>query len=128
LALIVASSGQAQNLRPQKTTKRANENALWIGSRLVSLSRARFTFNPSDPMDEWKVETEELKLRFEPIHAHREERDYKLVKSHFIQTLGMFEGGLRLGDEAIQIEKLAGSPRIRTSSGESLLTWVADLP
>jgi hypothetical protein len=32
-------------------------------------------------MDEWEVETEELKLRFEPIHAHREERDYKLVKS-----------------------------------------------
>ena len=85
-----------------------NENAVWIGSRLIPLGPAQFTFNPSNPMDEWRVETKQLRLRFQPIHAHREERDYKLVKSHFVQPLGLFEGELRLADEVIQIERLAG--------------------
>jgi Protein of unknown function (DUF2804) len=85
-----------------------NENAVWIDSRLTPLGPAQFTFNPSNPMDEWRVETKQLGLRFQPIHAHREERDYKLVKSHFVQPLGLFEGELRLADEVIQIERLAG--------------------
>src|SRR5258707_3917727 len=85
-----------------------NENAVWIDSRLIPLGPAQFKFNPSDPMDEWRVETKQLRLRFQPIHAHREERDYKLVKSHFVQPLCQFEGDLRLADEVIQIERLAG--------------------
>ena len=84
------------------------ENALWLGSRLIPMGPARFLFNAANPMDSWTVETEQIELSFQPIHVHREERDYKLVKSHFLQALGLFQGRIRLPDETISIESLAG--------------------
>lgn len=84
------------------------ENALWLGPRLIPIGPARFHFDAGNPMDPWRVETDQLELRFEPIHIHREERDYRLVRSHFLQALGLFEGTVRLPGETISLEKLAG--------------------
>ncbi|MGQ0508827.1 MAG: DUF2804 domain-containing protein [Myxococcaceae bacterium] len=88
----------------------ANENALWVGDRLIPLSRAQFSFNVQDPLDPWQVRTEDgnVELHFRPIHAHREERDYRLVKSHFIQPVGTFEGKLLLGGKPLDIAWLNG--------------------
>ena len=73
-----------------------NENALWVGNALFPLPRARFTLNPHDALDFWQVETTggEVRLRFRPIHVHREERDYRWVKSRLLQPAGHFEGSL----------------------------------
>jgi hypothetical protein len=73
-----------------------NENALWVGDALFPLPRARFTLNPDDPLDAWRVETVggEVRLKFRPMHVHREMRDYKWIKSRLVQPAGFFEGTL----------------------------------
>lgn len=88
----------------------ANENALWLGRRLIPLGRARFSYNPADPLDEWTVRTVEgaVELRFRPIAAHREQRDLKLVRSRFVQPVGTFAGTLRVGDEVHSVRELPG--------------------
>ena len=87
-----------------------NENALWVGGRLIPLSRAQFTFNPLRPLEEWSLGTDDgvVDLRFHPIHVHREERDYKVVRSDFLQPLGVFEGRLTVDREVHRISQLPG--------------------
>ncbi len=88
----------------------ANENGLWLGNELIPLDRARFSFNPKDPLDTWRVETVDgsVKLKFQPIYVHREHRDYLLVKSRFIQPVGLFEGTIRANGRTLEVKALAG--------------------
>ncbi len=93
-----------------ESSEQSNENALWLGPRLIPLDRAHFEFDRSDAMQQWKVVTVDgaVDLQFSPIHAHREERDYRIVKSHFVQPLGFFEGKIRVDGEILQVSGLAG--------------------
>ncbi len=76
----------------------ANENALWLRGQLFPLSRARFEWNPDDPLEPWHVTTEEgeVDLSFKPLALHREERDVVVAKSHFVQPVGLFSGRLQV--------------------------------
>lgn len=93
-----------------EATEEANENALWLGDQLIPIGRARFEYDIAHVLKAWQISTEDgaVELSFLPIHAHREERDYKLVKSRFIQPLGIFEGTVRVGQSSFPIEKLPG--------------------
>lgn len=87
-----------------------NENALWLGARLVPLARARFSFNPRDSLDEWKVETVDgaVDLRLRPLAVHREERDLRWVKSRFVQPLGLYEGSVLVDGKRLQLSGIPG--------------------
>lgn len=89
---------------------RCSENALWVGDRLIPLGRARFHFDRLAPERPWTVETADgtVGLRFQPLHLHREERDYKLVRSHFVQPLGLFSGTIRVDGGTVEVKDLAG--------------------
>ena len=93
-----------------EASEEANENVLWLGERLVPLDRARFEYDRSRVLDPWRVTTNDggIELRFRPVHAHREERDYKIVKSHFVQPLGLFEGRIRLDKKVLSVDGLPG--------------------
>ncbi len=73
-----------------------NENALWLGSRLIPVGRARFEWNRDDVLAGWKVKTVDgvLDLEFTPLAAHQEVRDLKLVQSSFKQPVGLWRGTL----------------------------------
>jgi hypothetical protein len=88
----------------------ANENALWLGDRLISLGRAQFDYNRRDLLAPWHVRTRDgwLDLQFTPVHAHREERDYKIVRSHFVQPLGLFEGEVKVDSRVLAVQDLPG--------------------
>ena len=88
----------------------AHENALWVADRLIPIGPARFEYDTARLLKPWRITTEDgaVELSFLPIHAHREERDYKLVKSRFIQPLGLFEGTVKVGRSSLAIEKLPG--------------------
>lgn len=90
-------------------TDETNENAVWIGRRVIPLGRARFDFNRQDPLDEWRVRTTDgaVDLSFRPLHVHREERDFKLIRSRFAQPVGTFQGRLRIDGEDYDVS-LAG--------------------
>lgn len=79
-------------------TDRANENALWIGDRLVPLGRAHFDFDREHPERLWSIHTDcgRLELWFWPYHIYRDVRRWKIIDSWFIQPAGRFEGRLTL--------------------------------
>ena len=87
-----------------------NENALWVGNRLIPLSRAHFVWNKNEPLDKWEVSTDDgaVQLTFKPIAMHREDRDLKLVRSWFVQPVGLFEGLITIDGRAHPVENLAG--------------------
>lgn len=87
-----------------------NENALWIGDALHPLARARF-HTEGDPVSApWRVETVDgsVALRFVPVEAHRDERDFKVVRSRFLQPVGLFSGTVRIGGRELEIRDLGG--------------------
>lgn len=88
----------------------ANENAAFLGRRLVPLARARFRFDRQDYLAPWEVETADggARLRFTPIHVHHELRDYKVIRSKFVQVVGLFEGTLRIDGAEHRLERLPG--------------------
>lgn len=87
-----------------------NENAVWVGDVLLPLGRARFRFQREDPTEPWFVETVDgaVTLRFQPLHVHSEIRDFKLVRSRFLQPLGLFSGTIRVGDRVLEVRELGG--------------------
>jgi hypothetical protein len=88
----------------------ANENALWVGEALEPLARARISFMPRDVMAPWRVTTADgaVDLTFRPLHPHREERDLKLVRAHFLQALGTFEGRVRVKGRDVRVSGVPG--------------------
>lgn len=93
-----------------ESNPRCNENALWVGDRLLPLGRAKFAFDKDAPEKPWEVTTADgvVALKFEPLHLHREERDYKVVKSHFVQPLGVFSGTLRIDGRHVELKDVGG--------------------
>jgi hypothetical protein len=87
-----------------------NENALWVGNRLVPLGRARFTWNRREVLDRWHVTTTDgaVDLTFTPLAVHREERNLVLVKSHFLQPVGTWEGTVRVDGVTHHVAHLPG--------------------
>lgn len=75
-----------------------NENAIWVGNRLIPVGRARFEWNRENVLDGWKVKTVDgvLDLAFTPLAAHQEVRDLKLIKSAFKQPVGHWRGTMKL--------------------------------
>ena len=88
----------------------ANENALWVGGKVVPLGRARFTFNRNDVLEPWAITTpdREVDLRFRAFHVHRDMRDLKVIKSHFLQPLGVFRGSIVVGGQRLVIDDVPG--------------------
>jgi Protein of unknown function (DUF2804) len=87
-----------------------NENALWLGDELHPLERARFRPGAFPASDAWRVETDDgsVELRFEPIYTHRDERDLKIVRSRFLQPLGLFSGTVHVRGRSLVIRDLGG--------------------
>jgi len=87
-----------------------NESVFWVGDRLYSLGRARFEYDPKELLDPWRVTTTDgaVDLRFKPIYVHREEKDLRLVVSHFAQPMGLFEGTVRAGGRTYMLSGVPG--------------------
>jgi len=88
----------------------ANENAAFVGQGLHPLARARFEFDKDRYLSPWRVSTEDgaVQLTFTPIHVHHELRDYKVIRSKFVQVVGLFEGTVRVDGRALTLTSLAG--------------------
>jgi hypothetical protein len=88
----------------------ANENAAFLGGAVHPLGRANFTFDRERYLSPWQVETDDgaLLLRFTPIHLHHELRDYKVIRSKFVQVVGLFEGTLKLGGQTHTLRTVPG--------------------
>ncbi|WP_158542629.1 DUF2804 domain-containing protein [Lujinxingia litoralis] len=83
----------------------ANENALWVGDRLIGLGRARFTYQKDRPGEPWQVRTTcgRVELSFRSIYVHREVRNIGPVRSSFLQPAGRFEGTIKVDNIAYPV-------------------------
>lgn len=96
-----------------------NENALWLGNRLIPLPRARIEFESRDVLEKWHVRTVDgsVSLELKPIAAHRERRDLGLVKSRFSQPLGLWSGVVKV--DGVE-HRLVGVPGVAEDQD---VTW-----
>jgi hypothetical protein len=87
-----------------------NENAVFLGGAVHPLGRPRFTFDRERYLSPWSVATDDgaLELHFRPLHVHHELRDYKVIRSKFVQVVGLFEGTLTVGGQRHPISLLPG--------------------
>lgn len=87
-----------------------NENALWLGDRLIPLGRASFEYDRRELMNPWRVRTDDgaVDLRFTPLHVHREDRDLRVIVSRFAQPLGLFEGTVKVEGRTYDLTAMPG--------------------
>jgi len=92
------------NLVSGWNTPRPAENAAWVDGQLVALGTVVFTME----QECWRVESDELSMRFFPVGERRQDVDLKLIASRYVQPFGRFEGQLRCGGEILRFEELWG--------------------
>jgi hypothetical protein len=87
-----------------------SENGFWVGDRLHPLACARFEYDAKELLDPWRVTTVDgaVDLRFKPLYVHRDEKDLRLVVSHFAQPVGLFEGTVRAGGRTYTLANVPG--------------------
>ena len=74
------------------------ENALWIGDRLIPLGRAEFEFSREHPDRPWMVRTldDRVRLHFQPYYVYSDNRQWRVVDTHFLQPAGRFEASIEI--------------------------------
>lgn len=98
---------------------RANNNLLWVGDRkgdwrVVELPKLKFDFNPENPLDTWKVSSDdpdfEVALEFDPSVMHAEQRNLGVIGIDFQQPSGYWKGRLtdRRTGQVYRFEKADG--------------------
>ncbi len=88
------------------------ECVVWIGDELVPVGEGRFQFDAKTPLEPWQVRTTcgAVDLRFSPVGMHAEKRALGLIRSEFVQPVGVFHGTLRV-EGRLPIE-LVGVPGV----------------
>lgn len=78
------------------------ENALWLDGELFPLGNAKFDFKPNDPLAAWHIRTDDglLDLQFEPEGVRREDRNWLLAGSRYMQPIGCFNGWVKPSRQA----------------------------
>jgi hypothetical protein len=87
------------------------ECALWVDDALVPLREGRFDHDAEEPMNPWRVRTSDgaVDLAFAPGALHAERKNLGIVRSRFVQPVGVYGGRIQLeGRAPIEIESLLG--------------------
>jgi hypothetical protein len=87
------------------------ECAAWVDDQLFALGEGRFDFNPSRPLDPWRVRTADGAVDFTltPGGMHADRTNLGVVRSQFIQPAGLYTGTLRLaGRDELVLERALG--------------------
>lgn len=73
------------------------ENVLWLDGQLIALGAAHFAYNAADPLQPWRVSTDDglLDLHFTPEGARREDKNLGFAASRYVQPVGVFNGWVK---------------------------------
>jgi len=89
----------------------SSECAVWIDDEVIPVGEGRFSFDASDPRRPWRVTTQDgvVDLTLTPGGVHAEHKDFKIVRSKFIQPSGLFRGTISVpGRAPIRIDRMPG--------------------
>jgi hypothetical protein len=84
------------------------ECAAFVSGQVVPLAEPRFEFDGAQPLRQWRVVGEGVDLAFEPGGMHAQNTNLGVVKSRFVQPVGIFTGTVRAGDRDLYVEGLPG--------------------
>ena len=87
------------------------ECAMWIDGALAPLAEGRFEHDPARPLDEWRLKTRDdgVALRFSPGAMHADDTNLGIVRSRFVQPVGVYSGTIRApGREPLEIDGVLG--------------------
>lgn len=100
-------SGKSLSVNLVDKFNESRENALWVNGEPLPLSTAHFHYIRPAEKSVWRVLTRDnvFEARFRPFGARSENLNIGLLRSQFVQPYGMFDGHVRLGDQA---EKFTG--------------------
>lgn len=78
------------------------ENLLWLNGRPIPLGAASFAFDAAQPLQPWRVQTDDglLDLVFTPEGARAQNRDLGIAASRYVQPIGRFSGIVRESPDA----------------------------
>lgn len=87
-----------------------SENCLWLNGQCISLASAHFEFNARDVLKPWQVSTLDgrVQLQFTPLGLHQEKLKLPLLKSHFRQIFGRFQGRVEIDGACYTVQGLTG--------------------
>jgi hypothetical protein len=91
--------------------ERSREAAVWVDGQPFPVDpRLHFRFDRGDVLAPWQVTTEDgsVRLRFDPLAAHRESVDVGVLRSRFVQPMGHFSGELDVAGRTYVIDRLPG--------------------
>ncbi|HEX6888008.1 MAG TPA: DUF2804 domain-containing protein [Candidatus Nanopelagicales bacterium] len=91
--------------------ERSREAAAWVDGQPFPVDpRLHFRFDRADVLAPWRVTTEDgsVRLRFDPLAAHRESVDLRVLRSRFVQPMGHFSGELDVAGRTYVIDRLPG--------------------
>ena len=86
----------------------AAECAAFVSGQVLPLAEPRFEFDVTQPLRQWRVVGEGIDLAFEPGGMHADSTNLGIVKSRFVQPVGLFTGTVRAGDRDLYVEGLPG--------------------
>jgi hypothetical protein len=84
------------------------ENAFWLDGHVFSLGKVSINVPPHPEKDQWLIESPVLSLTFTPIGARKENTDWIILSSKFIQPYGYFNGYIRHQSQTYLIDQLFG--------------------
>lgn len=87
------------------------ECAVWIGDELIPTESARFDFARARPLAPWQISTPDgrLELNFRGDAMHTEQMNLGVIRSRFVQPLGVFSGSISRSTRGpITVDQLAG--------------------
>ena len=84
------------------------ECAAFCGGEVVPIAEPRFEFDLAAPMRPWRLTADGVDLTFEPGAIHAQTTNALLVKSRFVQPVGLFTGTVRIRGRDVRVAGLPG--------------------
>jgi hypothetical protein len=86
------------------------ECALWVGGELVPVGEGRFDLDTRAPLSSWRVRTTcgAVDLLFRPWAMHAEDMNLGVIRAHFVQPIGVWEGTLRTAGRELRLSRVVG--------------------
>lgn len=84
------------------------ECAAFLGNEVAPIAEPRFEFDAEEPMKPWRLVGDGIDLAFRPGGVHAQHTNLLLVKSRFVQPVGVFQGTMRVAGREIAVENLPG--------------------
>lgn len=85
-----------------------SECAAFLRGRARPLREPSFDFDAGHPDRPWTIRAHGVDLTFSVAALHRQDTNLWLVRSRFVQPVGVFHGTMRVGDEAVELDGLPG--------------------